>query len=482
MIFQEDTDEVEEVPIEKPSIFRKWSDETMRKAVDDVTNNKLTVMEASRVYDLPLKTLRRHIVWSSKGEPIVSRALRLGPESEQKVIAHVKRLKAIRYPLNNSRVKSIIYEFIEKLKLPHRFDRDKKQVGRDWFKGFMKRHPDVNTNKEDDLSLAKTLGINREEINNYFEALLKLLTDNDFLHKPDRIYNMIENSIPVKSKIGRSIPRAVKNKDSNVVECDHVSLIACCNAQGTFLPPVLIMKGKDPKPEIFEDLPPGSEVYINQKSSYINAELFYKWMKDHFIPRKPDGRVLLILDPYYSLSYSFEMLEIAEENDIIILCLPSHTTQTLNPLDKAFSKPFNGYFATEVTNWYINNEGSFLDPYHITKLIAKSWCKFALPLSSILGFNSTGVYPYDPNTVAELLKPPEQVPNQNIQTIQQNNSNIDVTCLECQGTQDITEIKNEWFRCAHCSNWLHKECTKNEDKCNKCCAKNKGIGKKSVGK
>lgn len=452
----------------------------MIRAVDDVTNNKLTVTEASRVHNVPLKTLRRHIVWSSKGEPIVSRALRLRPESERKVIAHVKRLKSIRYPLNNTRVKSIIYDFIEKLKLPHKFNKDKKEVGRDWFKGFMKRHPDVSTSKEEDLSLAKTMGINRDEINNYFETLTKLLTENEFLDKPDRIYNMIENSIPVKSNIGRVLPRASKSEHLSA-ECENISLIACCNAQGIFLPPVLIMKGKD-TPKTYENLPPGSEVYINQKSSYMNAELFFEWMKNHFIPRKPDGKVLLILDPYYSLSYSFEALEAAEESDIIILCLPSHTTQTLNPMDKAFCKPFNSAFATEITNWYFDNEGSCLNPYHLTKLLANTWSKFAVPAACISGFTSTGVYPHDLKIVAELLKPPEPISNHNSTTIVQNSSINEISCLECKGIQDISKSKNDWFRCAHCSNWLHKECSKNDDKCNKCSAKNKGIGKKSGGK
>lgn len=49
------------------------------------------------------------------------------------------------------------------------------------------------------------------------------------------------------------------------------------------------------------------------------AELFLNWMKDHFIPRKPDGKVFLTLDVHSSHSNSSDMLNLATENDVIIL-------------------------------------------------------------------------------------------------------------------------------------------------------------------
>jgi hypothetical protein len=66
-------------------------------------------------------------------------------------------------------------------------------------------------------------------------------------------------------------------------KCENVTEIACCNAAGQFLPPVLIIKGVNKKHEFGDGLPPGSDVYMNPKSSY----LFIKWFTEHFLKHKP---------------------------------------------------------------------------------------------------------------------------------------------------------------------------------------------------
>lgn len=78
---------------------------------------------------------------------------------------------------------------------------------------------------------------------------------------------------------------------------------------GNFLPPVVIIKGVHKKDEFMDGLPPGSKVFMNKKSAYINAQLFLKWLREHFIPMKPQGKVLLILDGHSSHSSAVDMLE-----------------------------------------------------------------------------------------------------------------------------------------------------------------------------
>lgn len=59
----------------------------------------------------------------------------------------------------------------------------------------------------------------------------------------------------------------------------------CVNAEGTFLPPVLIMKGVKKFYYKSEGLHPDSDFYMKKKA-YTNAELFLKWIKEVCIPRK----------------------------------------------------------------------------------------------------------------------------------------------------------------------------------------------------
>jgi hypothetical protein len=68
-------------------------------------------------------------------------------------------------------------------------------------------------------------------------------------------------------------------------------------------------------------MPPGSVVKMSPKSAYVNTEIFFDWLKNHFC-----------------LENSPEMLEFADEHEIIMLYLPAHTTHYLQPLDRSTFK------------------------------------------------------------------------------------------------------------------------------------------------
>lgn len=68
-------------------------------------------------------------------------------------------------------------------------------------------------------------------------------------------------------------------------------------------------------------------IKMNPKSTYINGDLFINWLKTHFLPRKPAGKVLLVLDGHVSHMDRLELIDLTEANDTLLLCLPSHGTK-----------------------------------------------------------------------------------------------------------------------------------------------------------
>nr|CAI5839177.1 unnamed protein product [Callosobruchus analis] len=69
------------------------------------------------------------------------------------------------------------------------------------------------------------------------------------------------------------------------------------------------------KKEYEDGMPPGAKVYMSEKSAYISATLFLRWLQSEFVSRKPKGPVVLILDGHASHCSSVEVLEYAEIND-----------------------------------------------------------------------------------------------------------------------------------------------------------------------
>lgn len=127
-------------------------------------------------------------------------------------------------------------------------------------------------------SIQRGKGLSRAEVAKFFDLLIAVLIENDLLDKPEKIFNMDESGVQLNNKPGKVLAkkgtRAVKSLTFGE-KGETITVVACCNAIGNFLPPVLIIKGVNKKPE-FEGLPPGSKVYMQKKSAYISSELFYK--------------------------------------------------------------------------------------------------------------------------------------------------------------------------------------------------------------
>ena len=153
------------------------------------------------------------------------------------------------------------------------------------------------------MSVARGQGLNRQSVALFYELLRNELIKYNLEKMPQNIYNMDESGIQLINKPG-SVIAGKGSKDVHVITSkekgESVTVVACNNAEGYFLPPVLIIKGKNKKAAFEQDLSPGSKVYMNQKSSYINSDIFMLWLKEHFVPRKSPGKCILLLDGHAS--------------------------------------------------------------------------------------------------------------------------------------------------------------------------------------
>jgi hypothetical protein len=88
---------------------------------------------------------------------------------------------------------------------------------------------------------------------------------------------------------------------------ETIKIVARCNAEGNFPPPLCTFKGANNKPEFVDGMPAGCRVIMSKESAYINSNIFITWLKKCFLPRKTSGKVLLILDGHASHYTEFEI-------------------------------------------------------------------------------------------------------------------------------------------------------------------------------
>lgn len=200
----------------------------------------------------------------------------------------------------------------------------------------MMRHPKLSVRKAEGISVARGLGMYWEEVDNYFQILLKICKENNLFDQLFKIYNVDEIGLQLNNNVDRVVATKGSRTSCNFSRKGGNCVIVCCNAEGNFLPPYCIFKGQRKRSEFEDGLPPGSRVEMGETSTYVNCQLFLAWLKDHFVPCKQDGKVLLILHGHSSYCSDITVLDFAAENDIILLYLPSHNTHYLQPLEVIF--------------------------------------------------------------------------------------------------------------------------------------------------
>lgn len=326
----------------------------------------------------------------------------------------------------------------------NKFNEETETAGYDWLNSFLRRNPELSVRQAQGLSLARANGMNRENVASFFATLETVMRENELFDHPENIFNVDESGLQANNQPD-SVIAEKGSKSVHVLTSgekgENVTVIGCCNAAGQFLPPVLIFKGVNRKPELADGLPPGSDVYMNKKSSYISTDLFHRWFTEHFLKHKTSGKTLLILDGHASHCSSPRLLQTAIDNDVSIICLPSHCTHALQPLDKCFFGPLKSYFRKEASAWMRQNSERRITRYQMGKLIGAAWNKAAAVGVGVSGFESTGIYPLNPNRVPDHFFSISDQSSNLLETATEPNSAIIQTSTTVADENEITLSK-----------------------------------------
>ena len=129
-----------------------------------------------------------------------------------------------------------------------------------------------------------------------------------------------------------------------------ITAFCCVSAVGVFVPLMMIFSCAHMRVELIDKAPPGTIGAANP-SGWIFTELFMDWLS-HFLktvqPASRSEPVLLILDGHAAHTKNIQLIDAARKNNVIIMLLPSHCTQKLQPLDVSFFKSLNAYYDDEI--------------------------------------------------------------------------------------------------------------------------------------
>ncbi len=332
---------------------------------------------------------------------------------EKLLVEHLADLDNRFYGLTLQQMRSLVYEFADRNHIPHPFNREVRMAGIDWTRSFRQRHG-LSLRTPQKTSIARIAGFNKMQVDLFFDNLWDLQLKYEFT--PNQIFNVDETGLStVPNKIPKVLSKTGKRAVGKAVSAERgslISIIAAFSASGVFVPPALIFPRKREKLELLDGAPPGSVMY-NTETGYSNGDIFLKWLQHfkNFVHPTENNCILLLLDNHVS-HISLAAIDYCRDNFIIMLTIPPHSSQKLQPCDRAFFGTLKNAFGRHSDVWIGNHPGRVITHYQIAGIFRSAYLQTATMSCAVEAFSMCGICPYNREIFNELDFLPSSVTDQ----------------------------------------------------------------------
>lgn len=363
-----------------------WSEENLVAAVEKVKRNEIPLKMASKMYEIPYTTLRKHVQKGTKKKFLGRYKPVFDIKREAELVNYINKMDEVFFGLTKTDICSLAYKFAESRGIEHPFK--KETAGDQWYTCFMLRHPEVRLTPIDRANIIRPKASYDAQIERFFEQLRSLFKRYKFSLK--NIYNMGEICIHCCDK---EPPRLVTIEDArqltNLPENENevlITTIFCCSAVGNFIPPVLIF----PRDKYSERLSSDS-MCMQSKNGCNNSDICLNWLKYLIQSIRPseNDKVLLILENHEWYK-TVEFFDYAAANNVVILSLPHRCSHKLQPLHFRVLESAKSNFQNIAENCW--NEDINSDTFLLLKRIfIEAYLKSVKLHNAVGGFDESGI-------------------------------------------------------------------------------------------
>ncbi|GBP81121.1 hypothetical protein EVAR_88218_1 [Eumeta japonica] len=168
-------------------------------------------------------------------------------DQEIELVTYLKDMDSVFFGLTRDEFKNLAFIYVKKndLNYPNNWDKYKK-AGDDWLSSFLSRHDQISLRTPEATSVARAKGFNRHEVGRFYENL-EALTEK-YNIDASSLYNMDETGISTTTNKPPKVLSAKGKKQVGIIASAErgqlTTVIGCCKAAGSFLPPFLIFARK----------------------------------------------------------------------------------------------------------------------------------------------------------------------------------------------------------------------------------------------
>lgn len=151
------------------------------------------------------------------------------------------------------------------------------------------------------------------------------------------------------------------------------------------------------------NLPPDTKLGLGDKG-YIDDELAlkYLWHFHHQTRKRQRGRYRLLIFDGHGSHCTYEFLSVASQLDIIVLCLPPHSTHLTQPLDLVCFSIEKHYHSKAIEEHVRHGKDTFTKQTFLQVLQQIRKLTF-IKANIMTAFTRAGIQPFDPRIILDGL-------------------------------------------------------------------------------
>lgn len=267
------------------------------------------------------------------------------------------------------------------------------RVGAGWYRRFLSRHPQLAVRTAQVISRARNEA-SLIGVMTLCWTMAKVVIENGL--DVQRVFNVDETAFLTRNKSRRVVAvKGSKNVWSKSATANfHLSIVACGSAAGVVIPPMFILPGERVSCNVLDACEVVDATVTTTNTGFINGFIFKRWLRwfNGHIPDSIQRPVVLVMDGY-RCHYSEDLVTVAHELGILLVCLPANATHLLQPLDVSVFSSFKKHVKKEVKSLMISNGLPTISKADAIKIGSIAWnnCNFSANIAS--GFQSTGLFP-----------------------------------------------------------------------------------------
>ena len=282
-------------------------------------------------------------------------------------------------------------------------------MGKRWITRFLDRHPDISSRYSGNLDRQRAYASDPNKIKDYFRKFNNLRITHNL--QPADIYNMDEKGFLMGMSTKTKVVTRVARKNPRVTHDGKRELITDLETicgDGTSMAPFLIFKAKAGySMGWYAGLDDHNVLLAYSNKGWTDDSLGYEYISRHFIkfahpPTTPNHTRLIILDGHSShINWDFCMFGL--EHNIILLCLPAHSTHLLQPLDVAVFSPLQHFYGLAVDD-FCRHQGGGIHKAVFWPLLKKARSEAITSDNILAGFGACGLIPFCQKVVLDRLQ------------------------------------------------------------------------------